>query len=97
MPKIINLANKSMTYWYISTSRIEASRLSVLVGEYDVNNSRSDGYEVIHVVQHPDFNRYTYDYDIAVLRLADPLPDSLFRPACLPGKIKKLIPTFLIQ
>ncbi|KAH9636101.1 hypothetical protein HF086_008401 [Spodoptera exigua] len=63
---------------------IEASRLSVLVGEYDVNNSRSDGYEVIHVVQHPDFNRYTYDYDIAVLRLADPLPDSLFRPACLP-------------
>ncbi|KOB73767.1 Extra sex combs [Operophtera brumata] len=44
---------------------IEASRLSVLVGEYDVNSSRTDGYEVIHVVQHPDFNRYTYDNDIA--------------------------------
>ncbi|XP_053605248.1 trypsin-4-like [Plodia interpunctella] len=63
---------------------VEAGRLSVLVGEYDVNNSRSDGYEVSHVVQHPDFNRYTYDNDIAVLRLADPLPDKLYRPACLP-------------
>ncbi|XP_049871069.1 transmembrane protease serine 9-like [Pectinophora gossypiella] len=63
---------------------VEASRLSVLVGEYDVNNTRSEGIDVVHVVQHPDFNRYTYDNDIAVLRLERPLPDSLYRPACLP-------------
>ncbi|CAG4964493.1 unnamed protein product [Colias eurytheme] len=65
---------------------VEASRLSVLVGEYDVNNSRSDGFPVSQVLQHPDFNRYTYDNDIAVLRLAEPLPDSLYRPACLPDE-----------
>ncbi|KAL4716271.1 hypothetical protein ACJJTC_014751 [Scirpophaga incertulas] len=35
-------------------------------------------------VLHPDFKRYNYDNDIAVLRLAEPLPDNLFRPACLP-------------
>lgn len=63
---------------------IEASRLSILVGEHDVNVSKSHGYEVTHIVQHPDFNKYTYDYDIAVLRLAEPLPDKLYRPACLP-------------
>ncbi|XP_041989297.1 transmembrane protease serine 9-like [Aricia agestis] len=64
---------------------IEASRLSVLVGEYDVNSTRSAGLAVAHVFQHPDFNRYTYDNDIAVLRLAEPLPDHLYRPACLPN------------
>ncbi|XP_021201872.2 trypsin-4 isoform X2 [Bombyx mori] len=63
---------------------IEASRISVLIGEYDVNASNSGGFEVSHVVQHPDFNRYSYDYDIAVLRLAEPIPDHLYRPACLP-------------
>ncbi|KAJ0177950.1 hypothetical protein K1T71_006823 [Dendrolimus kikuchii] len=68
---------------------IEATRLSVLVGEYDVNNSRSDGFEVTHVVQHPDFNKFTYDNDIAVLRIAEPLPDSLYRPACLPDVDKR--------
>lgn len=72
-------------------SRIEATRLSVLVGEYDVNNSRSDGFEVTNVVQHPDFNKFTYDNDIAVLRLAEPLPDSLYRPACLPGLFPRRI------
>ncbi|XP_063371496.1 transmembrane protease serine 9-like [Cydia amplana] len=63
---------------------VEASRLNVLVGEYDVNESQSEGFRVAHVLQHPDFNGYTYDNDIAVLRLAEPLPDHLFRPACLP-------------
>lgn len=57
----------------------------MLVGEYDVNDSRSEGYEVAHVVQHPDFNRYTYDNDIAVLRLVEQLPDTLYKPACIPG------------
>ncbi|CAG4970027.1 unnamed protein product [Parnassius apollo] len=63
---------------------VEASRLTVLVGEYDVNNSLSEGIQVSHVTQHPDFNRFTYDNDIAVLRLADPIPDNLYKPACLP-------------
>ncbi|XP_026759833.1 trypsin-4-like isoform X1 [Galleria mellonella] len=63
---------------------VEAARLTVLVGEYDVNHTRTDGFEVSHVTQHPDFNRYTYDNDIAVLRLAEPLPEHLYRPACLP-------------
>ncbi|XP_046967304.1 trypsin-1-like [Vanessa cardui] len=63
---------------------VEASRLTVLVGEHDVNKSRSEGIRVSHVFQHPDFNRYTYDNDIAVLRLAEPIPDNLYRPACLP-------------
>ncbi|KAJ2947598.1 hypothetical protein O0L34_g17396 [Tuta absoluta] len=66
---------------------VEATRLSVLVGQYDVNSTSSAGYKVVHVVQHPDFNRYTYDNDIAVLRLARPLPNNLFRPACLPDAI----------
>ncbi|KAG6445011.1 trypsin-4 [Manduca sexta] len=63
---------------------IEASRLTVLVGEYDVNSSQAAGYQVSHVAQHPDFNKYSYDCDIAVLRLEEPLPDNLYRPACLP-------------
>ncbi|RVE52010.1 hypothetical protein evm_003288 [Chilo suppressalis] len=63
---------------------VEASRLAVLVGVYDVNQTQSQGLPVEHVTQHPDFNRYNYDYDVAVLRLQDPLPDALYRPACLP-------------
>ncbi|KAL0832288.1 hypothetical protein ABMA28_001731 [Loxostege sticticalis] len=63
---------------------VEASRLSVLVGVYDVNKTHPVGFDVSHVTQHPDFNRYNYDNDIAVLRLASPLPDNLYRPACLP-------------
>ncbi|CAH2040764.1 unnamed protein product, partial [Iphiclides podalirius] len=59
-------------------------RLTVLVGEYDVNNSDSEGIQVSHVTQHPDFNRFTYDNDIAVLRLAESIPENLYRPACLP-------------
>lgn len=77
---------------------MEASRLTVLVGEYNVNKSRSEGYRVSHVIQHPDFNRYTYDNDIAVLRLAEALPDHLYRPACLPGKYcNEVIITFAYQ
>lgn len=40
-----------------------------------------------HVTQHPDFNRFTYDNDIAVLRLAEPIPEHLYRSACLPGEL----------
>ncbi|XP_072949952.1 trypsin-1-like [Epargyreus clarus] len=69
---------------------VEASRLTVLVGEHDVNNSLAEGFPVAHVFQHPDFNRYTYDNDIAVLRLAQPLPDNLYKPVCLPDDVDRL-------
>ncbi|CAG9787074.1 unnamed protein product [Diatraea saccharalis] len=69
---------------------VEVSRLGVLVGELDVNSTRARALHVSHVTQHPDFNRYNYDNDIAVLRLEEPLPDALYRAACLPDDEENL-------
>ncbi|KPJ02375.1 Trypsin-4 [Papilio xuthus] len=50
----------------------------------DKKKSKFEFESFLHVTQHPDFNRFTYDNDIAVLRLAEPIPEHLYRSACLP-------------
>ncbi|GBP14582.1 Polycomb protein eed-A [Eumeta japonica] len=70
--------------------RVETFRLKVLVGQHDINatDAKEKALEVVHISQHPNFSRSNYDNDIAVLRLADPLPDRLFRPACLLAQVR---------
>lgn len=67
----------------------QAKRFKVRVG--DLNTEQEDGGEMVHevdmIIKHNKFQRDTYDFDIAMLRLKTPIT---FRenvaPACLPQK-----------
>ncbi|XP_022123529.2 venom serine protease-like [Pieris rapae] len=68
-----------------------ASNLGVVVGEHDT--SRGDdspstkGYAVAGVRIHPNYNNYTYDYDVGILSLTEIIQFSEnVMPVCLPFK-----------
>lgn len=61
----------------------------VRVGEWD--RSKNEGTEVDHqvkrVISHPQWNRRTLDYDIALFQLEKPIMYNKYvKPACLPSK-----------
>lgn len=67
----------------------QARRFKVRVG--DRNTEKEEGNEMVHevdvVIKHNKFQRDTYDYDIAVLRLKTPITFRMnVAPACLPQK-----------
>ncbi|KAI8420699.1 hypothetical protein MSG28_007928 [Choristoneura fumiferana] len=65
-------------------SSVDVSRLKVLVGVHNITDPMAKTYSVRTVTEHPDFNSYNYDNDIAIIRLTEPVPESIFRPLCLP-------------
>lgn len=67
----------------------QARRFKVRVG--DRNTEKEEGNEMAHevdvIIKHNRFNRDTYDFDIAVLRLKTPITFRMnVAPACLPQK-----------
>lgn len=71
------------------TYRQKANQVSVVLGEYDLETV-DEPYSFVNsrvetVIQHPFFNSVNFEYDIALLRLRDPVafqPNIL--PVCLP-------------
>lgn len=51
-------------------NRVRPDELAVLVGQYDLSATEGERLAVAAVVSHPDFNRATGEYDIALLHLA---------------------------
>ena len=69
------------------TEYMDASELTVVVGEHDLSvdddNGRSKGVKAIH--QHPAYGDWSYGNDFAILELVENLNFSTYvRPACLP-------------
>ncbi|XP_021075076.1 coagulation factor X isoform X2 [Mus pahari] len=67
----------------------QARRFKVRVG--DRNTEKEEGNEMVHevdvVIKHNKFQRDTYDFDIAVLKLKTPITFRMnVAPACLPQK-----------
>ncbi|XP_047483690.1 serine proteinase stubble-like [Penaeus chinensis] len=71
------------------TNKRRANQVTVVLGEHDFETLH-EPYDLINsrveaVIQHPFFNSLNYEYDIALLRLRDPVafqPNIL--PVCLP-------------
>ncbi|VVD00073.1 unnamed protein product [Leptidea sinapis] len=67
------------------------NNLAVIVGEHDTSTGddspATKGYRLSSITTHPMFNNNTYDYDIAILKTAQPIQFSQYvSPACLPFK-----------
>lgn len=72
----------------LSFFRLEASEISVRLGEYNFktkNESRSRDYPVAEIIEHEDFVLATYENDIAIVRLQKPTSfNTYIWPICLP-------------
>ncbi|XP_075796837.1 ovochymase-1 isoform X2 [Pelodiscus sinensis] len=71
---------------------------TVLVGDHDrtLKESTEQVRQVKTVVVHPDFDRVSYDSDIALIQLDIPLEyNSVVRPVCLPNSTEPLSPSGL--
>uniref|UniRef100_A0A8C6ZCL7 Peptidase S1 domain-containing protein n=1 Tax=Nothoprocta perdicaria TaxID=30464 RepID=A0A8C6ZCL7_NOTPE len=74
--------------WLVSAAYGDAKVWTAYVGLTD--QGKRDGAKVQaravkRVVAHPAFNDYTYDYDLAVLELQEPVAfSSVVKPICLP-------------
>uniref|UniRef100_K7GGY7 Ovochymase 1 n=1 Tax=Pelodiscus sinensis TaxID=13735 RepID=K7GGY7_PELSI len=71
---------------------------TVLVGDHDrtLKESTEQVRQVKTVVVHPDFDRVSYDSDIALIQLDVPLEyNSVVRPVCLPNSTEPLSPSGL--
>lgn len=70
------------------TSAYTANEITVRLGEYSFsakNDTRSRDFRVLEIRQHVDFDSTTYDNDIAVLKLQQPvLFNSYIWPVCMP-------------
>ena len=60
---------------------------NLMTGEHDVN--RKEGYEQIiqveKIIKHPNYDSYTLDYDVALVKLKNPFKFTInVRPVCLP-------------
>ncbi|XP_073962448.1 venom serine protease-like isoform X2 [Choristoneura fumiferana] len=68
----------------------DAQEVAVVVGEHDItvgDSPATQGINVQQITTHPQFSSSNYDYDIAILRLAEDITFSdLVGPACLPFK-----------
>ena len=68
--------------------------LTVVVGDHMRSfpiETQSDEYDAVYSVIHPEFNRTTYNNDLALIKLAKAVPYKWYsRPACLPHPRKKL-------
>ena len=66
----------------------DASDLKVVVGEHDLDDG-SDGQQVVAVqekIEHPDYERISYESDFAMLVLSEPVTwRRAVQPVCLPG------------
>ncbi|CAH1796669.1 unnamed protein product, partial [Owenia fusiformis] len=70
------------------TSGLSASQLSLSFGEHDttVSESTEVSRTVSQVINHPNYNTGTLDYDISVLKLSSPVTyTNAIRPVCLPS------------
>ena len=63
-----------------------ATGISVLLGEHNIADDEFNSVDVAEIINHPDYNNETVDYDFAILRLANPVNfTNEVRPACLPA------------
>jgi secreted trypsin-like serine protease len=59
--------------------------MSVLIGEHDINDDEFTRVKVVKIIQDPNWNPETADYDYSILELAEAVTFSeTVRPACLP-------------
>ncbi|OXA58748.1 Proclotting enzyme [Folsomia candida] len=70
-------------------SGFQAKDIKIRLGEYDFSNTRiqssPEDFEVLSITVHEEFNRYSYQNDIALLRLArSAYFNNKIRPICLP-------------
>jgi len=63
-----------------------ATSISVLLGEHNIADDKSERVDVAEIIIHPNYNSETrHDNDFAILRLANPVTfNNKKRPACLP-------------
>jgi len=76
----------SAAHCFRKPDRNDATKYVLRIGEHDIEN---DGDEVVvkikKIILHEKYNKDTFDYDIALLRLEEPVTLSrLIRPICIP-------------
>lgn len=68
--------------------KYDKNEVSVRLGEYDVatkNETRARDFRVVEIRSHNDFDEFTYDNDIAILKLNQKvLFNSYIWPVCMP-------------
>ncbi|XP_078373762.1 serine protease 1-like isoform X3 [Oculina patagonica] len=79
-------------YWIVTAAHCFDNRdnpedFIVTAGEHDVHEK--EGYEQLipidKIIKHPDYDSYSFDYDVALVKLKNPIKFSInVRPVCLP-------------
>jgi len=67
---------------------LTAFDIRVILGEHNITDSDFNRVDVAQIIKHPNYDPYKYDYDYAILRLANPVAfTNEVSPACLPADL----------
>ena len=63
-----------------------ATGFSVLLGEHNIADGKSNRVDVAEIINHPNYDSQTLDNDFSILRLSNPVTfTNAVSPACLPA------------